>query len=102
MNAGGNATATQQQFPEVTSNVPFEICNPATSEYFQNVKINIDPYPIVAVSGTNLKISASIDLAKPIEAGFKVTVALKKKVFAFDMDVPCVNVSWLFPCEQSE
>ena len=99
MSVGGNTTASKQQFPEIKSNVPFEICNPATSQYFQNIKIHIDPYPIVAVTGRNVKISASIDLAKPIEAGFKVIVALKKKVFAFDMDVPCVNVSWLFPCE---
>ena len=57
------------------------------------MKVHIEPYPIVIGSGKKVKVSVSIDLAKPIEAGTKVVVEVKKNVFGMNTLIPCTQVS---------
>ena len=48
---------------------------------------------ITLAPGGKVKVTMSVDLGKPIEAGAKVSVKVKKNVFGFNIAVPCTEVS---------
>ena len=57
------------------NNVEVKICNSVTSEYFANFQINFDPYPIPMFKpGAKVTTSYSLDLLKPLEVGFTVSL----------------------------
>ena len=69
------------------------MCNPKTTDYFKDVKINVEPYPVKVKTGNKITVKFSVELMKQIEDGVKVSVKIKKNVFGFNADVPCVDVS---------
>ena len=80
-------------YPDIQNNVPLEFCSPVTSDLLQNLRINIDPYPIQVSTGKKMKIDVSVDLMYQIEHNTKVSLRLQKKMLFFWLPIPCMNVS---------
>jgi hypothetical protein len=80
------------------TNIDTKICNPVSSEYFSNLHMSFDPYPIpISQVGSQLSVTYGVDLLKPIEVGAKVGFEVTMDAGpAGPVKIPCVSIQFCF------
>ena len=68
-------------------------CMDGTSEWFDNISLDITPWPVVVAAGNVISLDGGIDIMQEIEVGSNLNIKLTLITAIGNLPIPCLPVS---------
>lgn len=74
------------KLPDVT------YCQDGSDQWFSNIQLDIQPFPVHVASGEHISIDAGVDIMQEVEVGSQLDVDMSVKTILGPLHIPCLDV----------
>ena len=88
--ASANGLSLKLSAPDVST------CMDGTDQWFSDINLDVNPWPVHIAAGEKITISAGARLLQTVVDGSKVRLDLNLKTLIGNLHIPCLPVRFIF------